>query len=411
MFQLYHRSVELYNDNLDQWLISESEKLAQASKKETLTLSKLKKEERYYYHFNESNHAEVNRNYPVIAQIERQSTKQEPTINDYPTMRATKVILADGRELVVGMDREHYQQFKKKLDTSFLGGIFFPFFTLFIMAAWIAMRILNRLNLVNETMNRVMHGERGVRLKVSEQQDEFDTLASHLNRMLDQLESSESKLKSLTVDIAHDLRTPMGRIKLRIEDLLSSGQFSVNNEQQLVAIQQDFSLLIDTFSGMMELYNLETGRVPVEKVRCDLGKIVNDVLDFTEPLAAEKNQAIYLTIDMSCALQGNPSLLFRAVFNLVDNAIKYTPENGVIEIIIDYFGVVIADNGKGIKREDRERALDQLVRLDPSRSVHGFGLGLALVNTVMKIHNGQISLSDNSPGLRARLLFNDLVHK
>lgn len=410
MYQLYHRSVELYSDNLDQWLISESEKLAQISEIDGQlalqeSILQLNKDKRYIYHFSDRGDGlENSRSYPIIAQA-----ASLEKVQDYPTMRATKVILADGRELVVGINRDQYQQFKKDLDISIVWGTFYPFLALFIMATWIAMHILNRLNLVNKTMSRVMHGERGVRLNVGKNRDEFDTLATHLNSMLDQLENSESKLKSLTVDIAHDLRTPMGRIKLRIEDLLNSGEFLPKNELQLVEIQQDFSLLVDTFSGMMELYNLETGRVPVAKKSCDLSKIVNDVLDFTEPLAADKNQKIYLTIDMPCILQGNPSLLFRAVFNLLDNAIKYTPENGVIEIIIDCFGVVIADNGQGIKAADRERALDQLVRLDPSRSVHGFGLGLALVNTVMKIHNGQISLSDNYPGLRARLLFNELA--
>ncbi|PKF63097.1 sensor histidine kinase [Psychromonas sp. psych-6C06] len=401
MFLLYERSVSLYNDNLDQWLISESQRLEHDAQNKYLSLPNVSQGKRYLYHFNAENSAENNQDYPVISQL-----KGQPAIQDYPTMRATKVMLADGRELVVGIDKAHYQQFKSKLGFSFWGGIVIPFLTLFVMATWIAMHILNRLSLVNATMNRVRHGERGVRLEVNDRRDEFDTLANHLNNMLDKLESSEAKLKSLTVDIAHDLRTPMGRIKLRIEDLLDSGQFLEKNEQHLVAIQHDFSLLIDTFSGMMELYNLETGRVPIEKKSCDLRKIVNDVLDFTEPLALEKQQKIYLTVDMPCVLQGNPSLLFRAVFNLMDNAIKYTPEQGVIEVIIDCFGVVIADNGKGIKTEDRERALDQLVRLDPSRSVHGFGLGLALVHAVMNIHNGQISLSDNSPGLRARLLFN-----
>ncbi|PKG38802.1 HAMP domain-containing sensor histidine kinase [Psychromonas sp. Urea-02u-13] len=415
MYQLYHRSVELYNANLDQWLIGESEQLAQISEVDGQlalqeNIQELRKDKRYIYHFTGEKRRKIepSNNYPTIAQIDTQAEPLQ-TVQDYPTMRATKVILADGRELVVGINREQYQQFKKDLDISIVWSTFYPFLALFVMATWIAMHLLNRLNLVNQTMNRVMDGERGVRLSVSKKGDEFDALATHLNNMLDQLEKSESKLKSLTVDIAHDLRTPMGRIKLRIEDLLNSGQFLPKNELLLSEIQQDFSLLIDTFSGMMELYNLETGRVPVAKKSCDLNKIVNDVLDFTEPLALDKNQEIYITVDMPCILQGNPSLLFRAVFNLLDNAIKYTPENGVIEIIIDCFGVVIADNGKGIKAEDRERALDQLVRLDPSRSVHGFGLGLALVNTVMKIHDGQIGLSNNYPGLRARLFFNELA--
>ncbi|WP_231850932.1 sensor histidine kinase [Aliivibrio salmonicida] len=168
---------------------------------------------------------------------------------------------------------------------------------------------------------------------------------------------------------------------------------------------------MDTFNGMMELYHLEHVGTPIKKQSCDLSKIVRDAMEFAEPMAHDKQQKLYLTVEMPCPLYVNPSLLFRAIFNIIDNAIKYTHEGGVIEVIVDCFGVVVADNGVGIKPEDRERALDQLVRLDPSRTEHGFGLGLALVKTVMKIHNGKISLSDNYPGLRARLLFDETLNK
>lgn len=410
MYQLYSTSVQLYNNNLDDWLREETIKLTLLAKTEGKQALKdnikaLDKDHRYIYQLNNrSSLATLSSTsmYPVIAQVE--NNKQSAS-----RMRATTIRLEDGSELVVGISLDRYNLFQNKLNMALLWGTFYPFLGLFVLSCWIAIYLLKRLNLVNQVMNKVISGERGVRLAVGPRMDEFDLLAVHFNCMLEQMEKSENSLKSLTVDIAHDLRTPMGRIKLRIEALLYSGRFLQENEKALESIQHDFALLLDTFSGMMELYHLETGRIPIAKQNCNLSKIVQDALDFVEPLAAAKNQKIYLTIEMPCFLQANPSLIFRAVFNILDNAIKYTQNEGVIEIIVDCFGVVAADNGKGIDPQDRERVLDQLVRLDPSRSVHGFGLGLALVNTVMKIHNGKISLSDNRPGLRARLLFNDLV--
>ncbi|WP_375320469.1 ATP-binding protein [Aliivibrio logei] len=411
LYQLYSTSLHLYSQNLDEWLRGETSQLQAIASAEGIeavqqSINNSKESNRYIYHI--ANHASPSptdtsaTSYPVIAQI-----KQYQAYNDLPNMRATTVELPDGSELIIGIDQERYLSFKKQLDSSVIWGTFFPFIALCLIAILIAVYILKRLNLVNQTMNRVMLGERNVRLKVGPDMNEFDLLALHLNNMLEQMEHSESKLKSLTIDMAHDLRTPMGRIKLRIEDLLYDDKLTSNQQLQLDNIQSDFSLLLDTFNGMMELYHLENGGTPVNKQHCELSKIVQDAIEFAEPTALDKQQKLYLTIEMPCPLYANPSLLFRAVFNIIDNAIKYTHEGGVIEVIVDCFGVVVADNGIGIKPEDRERALGQLVRLDPSRTQHGFGLGLALVNTVMKLHDGQISLSDNYPGLRARLLFQE----
>lgn len=414
LYQLYSTSVNLYNKNLDEWLQAETSQLQTIAKTEGIealhqSISNVNNSRYIYQLVNHAYPAPTDTSattYPIIAQI-----KQYQAQNNLPEMRATKIELSDGSELTIGIDQERYLHFKNQLDSSVIWGTFFPFIALCLIAILIAVYILKRLNLVNQTMNRVMLGERNVRLKVGPDMNEFDLLALHLNNMLEQMESSESKLKSLTVDIAHDLRTPMSRIKLRIEDLLNDKNLSNNHQIQLDNIQSDFSLLLDTFNGMMELYHLEHVGTPINKQSCDLSKIVRDAMEFAEPMAHDKQQKLYLTVEMPCPLYANPSLLFRAIFNIIDNAIKYTHEGGVIEVIVDCFGVVVADNGVGIKPEDRERALDQLVRLDPSRTEHGFGLGLALVKTVMKIHNGKISLSDNYPGLRARLLFDETLNK
>ncbi|MEJ6060999.1 HAMP domain-containing protein [Aliivibrio salmonicida] len=229
LYQLYSTSVHLYNKNLDEWLQAETSQLQTIAKTEGIealhqSISNVNNSRYIYQLVNHAYPAPTDTSattYPIIAQI-----KQYQAQNNLPEMRATKIELSDGSELTIGIDQERYLHFKNQLDSSVIWGTFFPFIALCLIAILIAVYILKRLNLVNQTMNRVMLGERNVRLKVGSDMNEFDLLALHLNNMLEQMESSESKLKSLTVDIAHDLRTPMSRIKLRIEDLLNDKNLS-----------------------------------------------------------------------------------------------------------------------------------------------------------------------------------------
>ncbi|MCE2572219.1 HAMP domain-containing sensor histidine kinase [Motilimonas eburnea] len=414
MQQLYQNSLQTYQQSLDDLLRQETELFSQLAAVADTSVIQANIETRrkgslYYYYLGQGGSQQGTTaapDYPAIANVQSGSQRQG--------MRATKVILQDGTPLVIGISEQVYQQFQNNLNVRFLWATFVPFMGVFAAAVWFALNILTRLNKVNQSMNQVMCGERGVRLKVSAATDEFDLLAIHLNTMLEQMEQNEARLRSLTVDIAHDLRTPMARLKLRVETLLEQGELGSREEEELRYLQQDFDQLLDTFSGMMELYNLSQGvhqsihqgstKITLEPL--DLKPIILDVLDFMEPCANEKEQALSYRCDVPCLVMGNRNLLFRAICNLLDNAIKYTPAGGNIEIASDCFGVLVADNGPGIADKDKRRVLDQLVRLDPSRTSSGFGLGLAFVNTVAQLHAGRIVLSDNHPGLRARLLLN-----
>ncbi|MFO6424706.1 ATP-binding protein [Motilimonas sp. KMU-193] len=406
MQQLYQNSLHTYQQSLDDLLRQETElfnQLASVADTQVIraNIETRRKSSLYYYYLGQGSQQDdkaVVPDYPAIANVQSGSQRQG--------MRATKVTLHDGTPLVIGISEQVYKQFQNNLNVRFLWATFVPFMGVFAAAVWFALNILNRLNKVNQSMNQVMCGERGVRLKVSAATDEFDLLAIHLNTMLAQMEQNEARLRSLTVDIAHDLRTPMARLKLRVETLLEQGELASHQEQELRYLQQDFDQLLNTFSGMMELYNLNQGRTQIRLEPLDLKPIILDVLDFMEPCAKEKAQALSYRCDVSCLVMGNRNLLFRAICNLVDNAIKYTQVGGEIEIASDCFGVLVADNGPGIADKDKARVLDQLVRLDPSRTSSGFGLGLAFVNTVAQLHAGRIVLSDNYPGLRARLMLN-----
>ncbi len=312
------------------------------------------------------------------------------------------ILLPNKEQLVIGINPELLQEYRDTVTPMLLTGIAIPVILMLAGATLFAVSILNKLSRVNQGMNRVIYGEKGVKLPVSRNDDEFDILAIHLNFLIEQVEKKENSLKSLSVGMAHDLRTPIARMKLRLESLLVTNNSPHQNE--LEACHDDLEILLGMFNGMLEIANLNSGKQNIEKEYVDLSKISQDVIEFLLPISDEKKQNLYLRQDAPYHLQGEPSLLFRAIYNLVENAIKYTPECGEIIVIVDNFGLVVTDNGYGVSDKDKERIREPMFRVDRSRTHQGFGLGLSLVEAVIACHGGKLAFSDNNPGLRARLL-------
>ncbi|PSW25814.1 two-component sensor histidine kinase [Photobacterium swingsii] len=317
----------------------------------------------------------------------------------------SSLLLDDDTILRIEINRDLLQKYREDLAPMMISGVALPVIVMIAGAVWFAVNIIQKLQRVNFAMNRVLCGEKNVKLAVSRNDDEFDILSIHLNFMIEQIEKKEASLKALTVGVAHDLRTPMARMKLRIESLLA---LTSNNQQQqeLEACHDDLELLLGMFNGLLEIANLNSGKQLISKQRVDLTTVAQDAVDFLQPLAEEKQQQLILRQDAAHQLDGEPSLLFRAVINLIENAIKYTPEEGRIVVVIDAFGIVVIDNGEGISDLDKLQVCEPMYRADKSRSQSGSGLGLSLVDAVMKRHGGELVLRDNSPGLRARLYFN-----
>lgn len=238
----------------------------------------------------------------------------------------TDIPIGDTHRLVIGIDQKAVEEYRNTLIPIVFSGIVLPIAVMLIAALFFTVLILKRLERVNQAMNRVLCGEKNVKIAVSKQDDEFDILAIHLNFMIEQMAKNEESLKSLTVGMAHDMRTPMARLKLRLEEVLSTSDLTEEHQEQFSACHDELELILSLFNSMLEITKLNSGQMPIETDRVDLGKVVQDAIEFISPIAEMKQQTLSCRQDQDCEVLGDKSLLFRAVFNLVENAVKYTPE-------------------------------------------------------------------------------------
>lgn len=221
--------------------------------------------------------------------------------------------------------------------------------------------------------------------------------------MLDQLEVLMQGIKQVTNNIAHDLRTPLSRLRRRL-DMLREGRLSTDQNEDLLeqAINEADGLLA-TFKALLRISEVESGSRLVGFKDVDITSLLDDLIDFYEPLSEEKGQTLCYQSPKVRPLRGDRDLLFQAFANVLDNAIKYTPAAGQIRLIVDdhpnQLDVSICDSGPGVPVEAREKIFDRFYRLETSRSSPGNGLGLSLVAAIVNLHHGKLELADNSPGL------------
>ncbi|MGY0616745.1 sensor histidine kinase [Vibrio sp. FJH11] len=317
------------------------------------------------------------------------------------------ILVGNNLKLEIGVSKTAVEEYRKSLIPIVFSGIILPVAVMIISALFFTVLILKRLEKVNYAMNRVLCGEHNVKIAVSQQDDEFDILAIHLNFMIEQMAKNESSLKSLTTGLAHDMRTPMARLKLRLEDILDQDNLSSSQRASISACYDELELILSLFNSMLEIAKLNSGQINISKESIDLSKVTQDAMEFITPVAEVKQQRLTFRQDTLCEVTGDRSLLFRAVFNLLENAVKYTPNGGSIDIVADCYGVVIADTGIGISDYDKMYVCRPMYRADQSRSEAGNGLGLSLVDAVVNLHNAYLFLRDNNPGLRARLYFDN----
>ena len=276
--------------------------------------------------------------------------------------------------------------------------------------ALIGHNMLGRLDTINRTSGEIIAGDFSRRIPLSGSGDEFDVLAEHLNRMLDRIERLMKGLREVTDSVAHDLRTPLNRLRNRLEESAArlSAQGAQASEVERAIAETD--QLIGTFNALLLIAETDAGTTRAAMSALDLGEVAADVVELYEPLAEEKKVALSLMPGPSVVIEGNRSLIAQALANLVDNAIKYTPSEGKVRIraavATDSVDLSVADSGPGIPSEDRPRVTERFVRLEASRSSPGTGLGLSLVAAVAHFHKAELVLEDNAPtGLKAVLRF------
>jgi signal transduction histidine kinase len=321
---------------------------------------------------------------------------------------------------------------------------------------FVTRRVLRRVDAMTETSRTIMAGDLSGRLPVAGTGDEIDRLAENLNVMLERIEALMHGLKEVSDNIAHDLKTPLTRLRNRCEHALRSAGDEREYRAALEQTIEESDQLITTFNALLMIARAESGQARDNMTELDAAEIARGVGELYEPLADEKGIVLKVETDGPAPLKGNRELISQALANLVDNAIKYTPApsaepkpgeqkadgqalgeakpvdgrpidgapidgtpvggeapaeadaNGVQpEIVVRAVGegdrilLTVADRGPGIPEGDRARALERFVRLEQSRSMPGSGLGLSLAAAVARLHGGELKLEDNHPGLKS----------
>jgi hypothetical protein len=283
---------------------------------------------------------------------------------------------------------------------------------------FVTRRVLRRVDAMTETSRSIMRGDLGERLPIAGTGDELDRLAENLNVMLERIEALMHGLKEVSDNIAHDLKTPLTRLRNRTEQALRTATTEAEYRAALEGTIEDSDGLIRTFNALLMIARAESGQARDDMAEFDAAEIAHDVGELYEPLAEQKGIALRVEADATAPVNGNRELVSQAVANLVDNAIKYARPNDLLdkgkavngaaaEIVVRAFNegervlLTVSDNGPGIPEADRGRAVERFVRLEQSRSQPGSGLGLSLASAVARLHGGELTLADNQPGLKS----------
>jgi signal transduction histidine kinase len=324
-------------------------------------------------------------------------------------VRAQLFTLSGGYRLLVGRDTQERTNLRSivlkalgwslaaALGLGLIGGIV------------ISRRMLRRVEHVARTSQGIMAGDLSRRIAITGSGDEFDRLATSLNAMLDQIERLMTGMRLATDSLAHDLRSPLTRLRGRIELALRQPPQAVRDREALADVLRQAEAALSTFDSLLKIAMAEAGVGAAELRTVDLATVARDAAELYEPVAEEHGIDLCIESQAGATVRAQPELLAQAITNLIDNAVKNTPPGGRIAVAVEASaGVVILrvrDTGPGIPTADRERVLDRFVRLEESRSTPGAGLGLSLVAAVARMHGAALSLGEAEPGLVVTLRF------
>ena len=332
-----------------------------------------------------------------------------PNVAQGIEVRAIMIPLSKWRYLLVGQSLKSTESMEQTIIETFWASLILTLCMAFIGAIIMTRSVMRRLSVINRSAGTIMHGNLSARIPFTLGGDEFDELSSNLNRMLDKIEMLLQSLSQFANNIAHDLRSPLNRIINRLDAGLRTIGDGNPAHTLLEKNIRDMQELIDTFNSILNISELEANTEFRAFEPCDLQQLISNLVEFYEPYAAEKNIALINAIDAPVDIPGEKNLLTQAFANLIDNALKFTPEGGEVSIACEIgdgrADIIIADNGPGIPPEFRNKVFEKFFRLEKSRSARGNGLGLSLVAAIARIHGATITLEDNEPGLRVRLSF------
>ncbi len=325
---------------------------------------------------------------------------------------ARVIEVPSGLKILVGRDIGEHEEFREVVGRGFklaLGTMV----TLGVLTwFFVGRRALRRIDDVSRSSVRILGGDRSERLPITGSKDEFDRLSENLNHMLDRIHKLDDGLKQMSDNIAHDLKTPITRLRNKADEALAIKDDPERREQSIEEMIADCDQIVKTFDALLMISRVESGSNVAQMEELNIVDLVKDVHELYEAVLEDDGIQLDLVVSdqNDRMVKGNRELLSQAISNLIDNAMKYgRPSEGealiTLQLSGDDQGVVIAvgDNGPGIPEADRERVKDRFVRLDKSRNASGNGLGLSLVEAIAQMHGGTVQLADKNPGLWVRV--------
>ncbi|MBC8130564.1 MAG: HAMP domain-containing protein [Rhizobiaceae bacterium] len=331
----------------------------------------------------------------------------------YHMALAEIVSLPNGMRILVGRDQAEQERFRVIVQRALILAL--GLMGAGALLAWfvVGRRALQRLDQMSASSARILGGDLGERLPVTGANDEFDRLSANLNTLLARVALLQEGLRQVSDNIAHDLKTPLTRLRNRAEGALAEALGGGDPRAALESNIAEADQMIRTFDALLMISRVEAGFHPAEKGPLDVARIVADVAELYEPLADEAGARLVVEAQGPVEAHVSRELISQALSNLIDNALKYAArEDGsesVVTVALERRGercrLSVADDGPGIPEDRRVRVLERFYRLDESRTKPGSGLGLSLVQAIAQLHGGRLALEDAAPGLRVVLDF------
>jgi signal transduction histidine kinase len=309
--------------------------------------------------------------------------------------------------LMVGRDNQLF----KPLQTRFWYGLTAAVAVLCIAGLLVGIitrrALMSRVDSIRQTVSAIIHGDLKHRLPTQLNDDELNTLSRTINGMLDQIELLVHGVRNVSNSIAHDLRTPLAELRSRLEELSLIRPPTVEAYAEIDGALADVDRVIRIFDALLRLAEIDAGMRRSGFVSLDVSDLAASAVEFYEPAAELKNIDLKFRSNGPLLVSGDPVLLAQALSNLIDNALKYAPQHGSIDVAVQHHGataeILVSDNGPGIDELEKTKVVQRFYRGDASRGTPGVGLGLSLVEAVAKLHGSPLELRDNGPGLRAVL--------
>jgi len=311
--------------------------------------------------------------------------------------------------LFVGWNTHQLNEMEEFVADSFIGGLFVSVVVALAGGLVMSGRLMRKIESVSETSRNIIKGDFKQRVRIRDRGDELDHLALSINTMLDRIENLMDDLRQVTTDIAHDLRTPLTRLRNRLELSQRTSAEPTELRETIAAARREIDGILEIFGALLRIAQVESGARKSAFALVDMTDIINTVLELYRPSIEEKHQHVQEAIDRGLTIVGDKELLTQLFANLLENATLHSPPGATVTVtarrVSESIEVSISDNGPGIPESMRTKVLGRFVRLERSRTTPGSGLGLSLASAIAQLHDADMVLKGNDPGLTVRVSF------